>query len=379
MLSLVTNSYASKFNQQYNNSASHIISLRDRWITSTANLASYQKAALQNMLTQFIAEFKRSNPQYKTFAELPLAEAIMVKADKVFIDTTMQRLLDLNWVLSILRNFKAVRVVPIQVYRDESGRLIAWDGQHTAIMLWLVITQIFAERPEDCEIPVVIYRSSLKNEMRENFISLNSGEAKKSLESIDLWMQQIFGVRIDGSTNPSWVEAELKQQHIENNDLFVTANKFNNTSEYGAISRLQEINKLKPETVEWLAYHLQLSTRSNRAVEEKEILMMAKYFDLCRVSKVPVDHAYITELFTVMDSLFDCDFEPSSRFWAKAHDAYINWHANAGLSQFTNPRFNKEPIHGMPFLIAQLKKSFSQTVPAFNSTSEFVPATSDLF
>jgi len=379
MLSLVTHSYASKFNQQYNSNTSHIIPLRDRWLTTVGYLAPHQKAALQNMLTQLITEFKRNYPQYKSFKNLPLAEAIMVKASEIFIDTTMQRLLDLNWVMSILRNFKAVRVVPIQVYRDDSGRLIAWDGQHTAIMLWLLITQVFAEKSEDCEIPVVIYRSNLKNEMRENFVSLNSSESKKSLEPIDLWMQQIFGVRIDNSNNPDWVEAELKQQHIENNDLFVTANKFHNTTENGAISRLQEINKLNPQVVGWLAYYLQLSTKGSRAVEEKEILMMAKFFDLCRLSRVDVNNAYITELFTVLDRLFDCDFEPSSIFWAKAHDAYINWHVKAGLSQFTNPRFNKEPIHGMPFLIAQLKKSFSQTVPSFNSTSEFIPARDDLF
>lgn len=377
MHSLVTTSYASKFNSQYNSNSSHIISLRDRWLSTTANLASYQKAALQNILTQYIDEFKRNNPHYEKFKDLPLAEAIMVKAGEVFIDTTMQRLLDLDWVMKILRNFKAVRVVPIQVYRDNDGRLIAWDGQHTAIMLWLIITQIFAEKIEDCEIPVVIYRSSLKNEMRENFVSLNSSESKKSLEPIDLWMQQLFGVRIDGSTNPAWAEAELKQQYIENNDLFVTASKFHNTDKDGAISRLQEINKLKPEVVSWLAYYLQLSTKGKRAVEEKEIMMMAKFFDLCRLEKIKVDDTYITELFSVNDRLFECNFEPSSIFWVKAHIAYTNWHRNAKLT--TNPRFNKEPIHGMPFLVAQLQKSFSRTVPNFVSNSEFIPAAEDLF
>lgn len=379
MLSLVTNSYASTFNRQYNNNTSHIISLRDRWIHSVNALAPYQQSTLQNILTQLITEFKRDNPQYKKFKDLPLAEAILAKADDVYIDTTMQRLLDLNWVMSILCDFKAVRVVPIQVYRDKSGRLIAWDGQHTAIMLWLLITQVFAENPKDCQIPVVIYRSNLKNEMRENFVSLNSSESKKSLEPIDLWMQQIFGVRIDNSTNPAWVEAEQKQQHIEKNDLFVTANKFHNTTENGAISRLQEINKLKPEVVGWLAYYLQLSTRGARAVEEKEILMMAKFFDLCRLSKIEVNESYIIDLFTVMDKLFDSDFEPNSIFWVKTHNAYVNWHQNSGLSQFTNPRFNKEPIHGMPFLIAQLKKSFKKPVPVFTGSSEFIPAKADLF
>ena len=47
--------------------------------------------------------------------------------------------------------------------------------------------------------------------------------------------QKVYGVPVDGSTNPSWLETEQKQQMLEKHKLFVTADKFDNTHEVGAI------------------------------------------------------------------------------------------------------------------------------------------------
>jgi hypothetical protein len=382
MQSLVTtqnSSYASQWNSQFNNSQSHIISLKQRWIDTYNKLMPHQKTALNNVIEQHIEIFKQVYSAYDTWDKLPLAESCYVKASDLYIDTTMQRLLDIQWVVTIFSKFLPTSVIPIHVYRDEQGRLIAWDGQHTAIVLWLIITQVYGENPNNCMIPVNIYQSSCKNEMRENFVGLNSKERKKSLDPIDLWMQQIYGVRIDQSLDPNWISAEKKQQALEKYDLFVTANKFNNTDQYGAISRLQEINKLEPKVVEWLVQYLSLSTGNTRAADEKEVMIMGNFFNLCRIEKVPVDSNYITELFTVCNTLFNCDFEHHSVFWVKANQAYVNWHKNQGLTQFSKPRFKKEVLHGMPFLVAQLEKSFSRPVPKNVSNSEFVPDIKDLF
>jgi hypothetical protein len=338
------------------------------------------QAVVDNALSAAIAEFRRRNPNITKWEHLPLAEAKSVPMNSIKIDGTMQRQLDIFWVLKILNHFLATMVVPIQVYRPDPcvDEYLGWDGQHTLILLWLIATQIMGENPDEVLVPVNLYQSSLKAEMRSNFISLNSKEGKKQLDLIDIFEQQVFGVRVDGSTNPLWIEAELKQQQIEKFGLFVTAKKFGDDDQPGAISRLQEINKLNAESVGWLCEYLSLSTQLARPVEEKEMVMMAHFFDRCRLAGVDVNSIYIADLYNVNQQLFDCDFSPMGAFWVKAGLAYANWHF-INSNGISSPRFNKEPVHGFPFFIAQLSKSFGHAVPRSDSKSEFYPDAKDLF
>ena len=84
----------------------------------------------------------------------------------------------------------------------------------------------------------------------------------------------MFGVRVDASTNPSWVEVEEKQCAIEAMGFFVTSKKFGDEDEPGAITRLQEINKLDVKTVKVLMQYLALVGANQRPVVEKEMVMM---------------------------------------------------------------------------------------------------------
>ena len=45
-------------------------------------------------------------------------------------------------------------VMPIQVYKEEGDDWIAWDGQHTAITLYIIATKVFGERPQTINIPL---------------------------------------------------------------------------------------------------------------------------------------------------------------------------------------------------------------------------------
>jgi len=78
----------------------------------------------------------------------------------------------------------------IQVYEDASkpGYYIAWDGQHTAISLYIILTKVFGERTAQTMIPVVVYNVKHKLEIRRNFILLN-GDAKEELDFIDKYKQ----------------------------------------------------------------------------------------------------------------------------------------------------------------------------------------------
>lgn len=374
------NSYAARKNSEYNSTKSNIRTIKQRWDENYNSLPPSIQNVVNVALQNAVAEFRRRNPNFKKFSDLPLAESKDARMSLIAIDATMQRELDIFWVLELLNRFAATMVVPIQVYRLDPLKdiFLAWDGQHTLFLLWLIATQIFGEDPDTVVIPVNIYQSSLKAEMRANFISLNSKEGKKMLESIDLWRQWIFGVRIDGSTNPDWVKAEKKQRYIENAGLFVTAKKFGDDHMPGAISRLQEINKLDPETVNNLVQYLVHATKLARPVGEKEMVMMAHFFDRCRIENIDVTPQYIAAIAYCTETLWDSDFSPTGKFWTRAAVAYHNWHEKFSNSIFPG-KFSKEPVHGFPFMIAQFRKSLDIAIPHSDSRSEFWPLEEDLF
>lgn len=378
--SISTKTYAQIKNAQYSSTKSNVRTIKQRWDETYNRLPAYYQLLVDTQLEAAKAEFKRRNPNIKKFKDLALAEAKSAIMNSVGVDGTMQRQLDIMWVLKIINQFLATLVVPIQVYRPNSSKeeFLAWDGQHTLVALWLIAVHIFEENPEDIVIPVNIYQSSLKAEMRANFIIINGREGKKPLDAIDIWEQMIYGVRVDRSQNPIWIEAEKKQKSIEKWGLFVTAKKFGDDEEMGAITRLQEINKLDTQCVEQLCQYLAMSTQLQRSVDEKEMVMMACYFDRCRLDGIVVDSKYVANLANTTRALFDADFTPNGPFWIKASNAYHNWH-NANSGSAWSGRFNKEPVHGFPFLIAQLRKSLNEDIPRNASKSEFYPAQEDLF
>lgn len=378
----VPSNYAATKNARFNDAGSSIKTVRQRWDETYNQLPVNQQRAIDYALMAAKAEFHRRNPTFKTWNDISsqLAKAYTVTMSSVDIDATMQRQLNIEWVLNLLNTFVVTKVVPIQVYQPDAteDKYLAWDGQHTLVLLWLIATQIFEQDPENITIPVNVYASHLKHEMRANFIDLNSEVGKKMLELFDKFEQMIYGVRVDKSTNPTWVEAELKQQIIEDAGLFVTAKKFGDHEEAGAISRLQEINKLGTEAVSWLCLYLVAVGCQNRAVEEKEIVMMAYFFERCRLAKIKVTPDYIFGVAGVAKQHWAADFSPTSKFWVRVSNAYGRWHAKHVV--YGTPRCNKEPVHGYPFMIEQLKKDLPKySFPENRSSSEFTPFAEDLF
>ncbi len=375
---VVNTSYAALINAQRNINAGNILTIKQRW-DETFNAATLsQQTMFKHLLAAAKAEFRRRNPKLKKFTEINLVQAQSLYLTDIYIDTTMQRDLTIEWVLTMLNSFVQTMVVPIQVYKDSvTGQYHAWDGQHTVILLWLIATDLFGQDPATIQIPVNIYSSTTKAEIRNNFIQHNGGKGKLPLDLIDTFLQKVYGVRIDGSKDPDWIEAEKKQQQLEKHNLFVTAAKFNNTDMPGAITRLPEINKLSPVAVGWLCQYLSKVGCDARPADEKEMVMMGMFFDRCYKAKIKVTDTYIDDLANVALMLWGADFDKNGAFWAKADTAYKNWHASLNVDN--DARFNKQPVHGMPFLMAQLRKSFPRPIPNIITGSEFAPDAGDLF
>lgn len=370
--------YAQQKNLRFCNSTSNFYSLSERWNNSYNSLHVKQQELVDYALQSAIGEFRRRNPNITQWSDLPLAEAKSICMNEINIDGTMQRQLDIFWVLSLLNEFMSTMVVPIQVYKHDADqdRYLAWDGQHTAVLLWIIATKILKQDPALLQVPVNIYRSCLKSQMRANFIKLNSSQGKKQLDTFDLWEQMVYGVRIDAANDPLWQETERKQQEIESAGLFVTSTKFVDCCEPGAITRLNEFNKFSVETVKWLSKYLAYSTKLLTPVDEKETVIIAHYLNRCKVCNIPLSEEYISDLYSCLYKLFQCDFSHSGPFWTAASSAYYSWHSFRNID--SSARFNKDLNHGFPFLIAQLQKSFNRPVPRCDSTSDFWPLPGDL-
>ena len=392
MLSLVTNgqvqttstTYASQRNARFNDSSSNVITIADRWLTTYNNLPNANhRVAIDNTLASAIAEFRLNNPNIKSWTDLK--DLLPDAKDKpmlwIKIDATMQRLLKMYWSMEIVGGFNPIKAVPIQVYKPDPNVevYVAWDGQHTLVALWIIATQVFGEDPENVMIPVNVYKTHQKAEMRDSFVGHNGGEYKEVLDQYDKIEQIIYGVRIDNSNNPEWRIVEQKQRIVEHFDLFLTKKENGDTNMPGAISRMQEVQKLDPETLGWLCEYLVAAGCHTRPVEEKEMVMMSYFFDRCRASSnVTVTKQFVHDIARVTKRHWKSDFGPMSKFWVQANQAYLVWHQ--AHVQGVNPRFNKEPIHGYPFLVEQLKKDLPKyAFPLSANNSNFIPDPLDLF
>jgi len=308
----------------------------------------------------------------------------------------MQRcnVINLQHIINILQNFRSTMVMAIQVYEDPErpGYYIAWDGQHTAIALYIILTKVFGEQLANTLVPVVVYDVKHKLEIRRNFILLN-GDAKEELDFIDTYIQMVFGVKVDKAEDPLWQAAALKNDYLASAGLFATHAKFGDNDQPGAFTLLADtlmsktIKTLKhPEVTRMFSQYWSFLNQQ-RPVAAKEARQLYEYFDLCHKQSITVDDKYLLEFVAFTKDNFDSDFGPESIFWSKVRLAYGSWYTNANQNSadvnsdgnVTVRGFVTEPRTGIPFLIAQLKKSTKLNIPSFTPNNGFTVAQKDLW
>ena len=376
--------HAELINERYLKSNSHFVTLQQRLSDALKSSPIYV-----NMLTAIVDEYKRRHNEWLKFADLNLCKAIMVPMDKILIDTTMQRNLNLRHVLNILQHFRSTMTMAIQVYADENkpGYFIAWDGQHTAIALYIILTKVFGEQTANTLVPVVVYNVSHKLEIRRNFILLN-GDAKEELDFIDKYIQMVFGVKVDKADDQEWIDTALKNDYLAKAGLFATHNKFGDEDQPGAFTLLADTLMSKslktrkdPEVTRMFAEYWSFLNQE-RAVEPKEARQLYEYFNLCYEQKITVDDAYLLELVAFTKTNFDADFGPNGPFWDKVKNSYESWYAKANPESYAESGlrgFTSEMRTGIPFLLAQLKKSTKLAVPTYSANNGFTVAKKDLW
>jgi hypothetical protein len=119
-----------------------------------------------------------------------------------------------------------------------------------------------------------------------------------------------------------------------------------------------------------------------RAVEPKEARQLYEYFNLCFEQKITVDEAYLLEFAAFTKTYFDGDFGPNGPFWDKVKMSYEEWYKKANPESYLESGlrgFTSEMRTGIPFLIAQVKKSTKLSVPNYSANNGFTVAKKDLW
>lgn len=393
---------AATHNAKFRNTTSHFVGLDQRIAETVAKMSARGQANWASHLKKAIASFKKNHPTVKDFANrtaLPLCNAKEVKLDDIFIDTTMQREPDLNWVLKIITNFRAYQAQPMQLFSRGGSTWGAWDSQHTALSLYLIAKHAFNINLADVTVPGVIFDVKSRADLRNLFISMNSTKGKnagkKALDIIDIFEQMIYGVEVDGVTDPEWVAAHAKWEHLADAGLFLTAEKFNNIDQTGAISRLNEINDASVEVVRQFAVYGKYVVEFQdlpglpRYINSKEIPIIIEFLNLCEQNQITYSDAEIEDLAQHCIELFDANFDAKGPYWQNVHQANMNAYNKSlvgipKISWPSPPANNKNTPTGLSYFWHQLAKSWVPTKPAgFKFPKQpfnvFVPSTQDLF
>lgn len=392
----VAQSYAAQWNSRYNHQGADYVDLSKRFNTSISSVPSLKQTGIRSNINNAIKEFQKRYPTYKSFSDLNLVQPGYIPLSDILIDVTIQRVLDLTWVVEILKNFREVQAQPVQVYEvmegdDEVGYVptgkklyASWDAQHTAIVYWIIAVMIYKQDPSTVMVPVNIYKIQSRADIRRNFVAGNSEEGKKLLDKIDLFVQMIFGVRLDGAQYKDWVEADAKQQHLEGADLFVTAEKYGNTNQPGAISRMQEVDRYTSDIIRKFALYT-TTIPAGRPIDSQEIEIMCAFFNMAKEDGIDYTDEEVVSLGNHLNELFGANFHESSDYWIKVRTAYQNWWNKfyKDIPQSHRPKNTKMAKNwnsGGTFLWHQLNKTWKgHELPKLSSSTPFIPAKKDLY
>ncbi len=396
--------HARKVNAKFDSNKANYVSWQARWNEALAKFPLEQKHQIISRLKAALKRFERKYPNIKSFQDqkFRLCKALTKKLTNILIDTTIQRELDVDWVIKIIEDFRSYQAQPLQVYRpmeedlpqvnDPDNTWACWEGQHTGMALYLIGTMVFGLGVEEIEIPTAEYDFANRVECRRTFMANNSKDGRKVLEPIDIIVQKIFAVRLDGADEPEWQTINEKQNQLQAADLFMTHSKFHDHHEAGAITRPGDLcdDKYSVELIRKFTVYAQavLST-TPRAIDTKELPIICGFLKMAEQSNIDYTDDQIQSLAYLCMNLFDANFHEDGPFWNQVCKAYTHWHEAyyEDMDEASRPgiKLNKDWSQGGTFFYWQLKKSWfddegnHMPLPKLNISTAFRPQGRDLW
>jgi len=386
-------SHADLRNARFNTNTSVFVSAKQRY----DDYCIFVPGAATQM-QHAITEFKNKFPNLKwKDIQSKLVGAQSRKLSDIRIDDTMNRPLDWDHVMKILKNFCPTRIMAVNVYEDSqlADLFVAWDGQHTTIVLYIISVLIFGEAIGNIEIPTNISKSKSKEEIRTNFIEIN-GDAQLDLSPLDLFEQKIYGVTVDGSNNPDWVIAAKKFELLKRVELFLTSVAYRDQDQPGAITHIDAIINSDLDVVEkFTNYWFYRRQLENRRVESKELIHMIYLFNYAKNKGVDWTDSDIKSIVDIFWNCFSCEFTGTQHlnvFWKRLDSSYNIWYDKVykapepGEEDFRPKHLDMkkngthQETYGLAFMLKQLEFSgFKGKLPVYNHEAGYKPSKNDLW
>jgi|TARA_R110000803_G_scaffold24651_2_gene59261 hypothetical protein len=293
-------SYAKSVNARFRNSSSNYIDLVTR-------LKNASDSVTTTILDGLATEICRRFSQYSSLADMiynRAPNAATAILNDIIIDTTTQRELVIRHVLAILGGFLPYAMSPIKVYWcEEKQKYVAWDGQHTSIVL-LILANAYGDNINEIKVPVNIYKFDKKSEVRDTFIIENySGKLK--LDDLDIHFQQLYKYFTDGERGPE--ETRCAEIHVvlESHGLFLTDKKLGDETKPGAITAMDMITSTHKTDNMGVNYSLNCldmfglyhkKTNPDKLVESREMSNIMDLFNAAENNGITVNEDYVDEV-----------------------------------------------------------------------------------
>jgi len=315
-------------NAKYSFTASNLIDPATR-IKDCLSYSSVRSTELLNAQNAFV----QKNPNL-TAQNMNLPLAHMVPLSEIMIDDTMNRPVNWKHLMNIVLNFTPELVDAIRVYVDQNspGKYIAWDGQHTTLALYILFGLVYGADLSKVMVPVVLNRSNDKKVIRLNFILHNSsvkkGGIKQELSELDLFGQQVFGVRIDGSTNPTWIESEAKQTALENAGLYLHPGDGQLVLP-GAIVQPQKFISAPLHVAQMVCkFEEKRLIRAQREIDGQEYQIIEALMNEFYNSDIELDDQDYITMVDIFYKSFNIDFRGKNKvsFYRNLDNAFENWY-----------------------------------------------------
>jgi len=393
--------YASQFNTKYQTKTDTYISIEQRFKEMESSMKG-----LKQQLKQVGKEFKKrygyQNYRNMLTDMVGLGEGPEEPLEALVINEIIQRDPSPLWVLTLTARFDPSFVQPVSIYQTEINQAdirsatnndstangmvkakVVWDGQHTALMLLALAVYGFGMKMADalkCTVPVNRHPGTDVAKMRHVFVALNNGQMRLELDKFDLYMQYVYAVRHNGSTNPDHVRMAQIQHFLEENDMFFTHEKFGDHTKPGAITRASEIfpnGKVDKFSVTTLnnAFKYHKMTNPSKPVEPLEMDNLCHIFRACEEQGIIVDNDYIKELAAAWR-------KPTNNTWAnsrnasglkhrKVYRAYSSWRNRQPNSELFGVRCNQTLVAPTWLCQTAALHGFPHGLPSFPASMNF--------
>jgi hypothetical protein len=315
--------------------------LKERLLTACAFNSNSIKAAIEANAFNLCNSKDNAHITSLDQLNLPYAEYIYLKSIKG-IDS-IQRLKDLEAIQDIIEDFDPSQVSMPKVYIDGNGEYIIVDGEHTAMVLDTIASQLQDDNAK-IWVQVIPFKA---DRMRDLFLEINSNSTP--VDKFDDFRLQVY----EYLENPVGASKKAKkaweiQKLLTKYNLFFTWEHTVDKTEPGALPRQLEFIGAGSHSIKGLELFCRFlhvnKINQTRCITSSEQDLLTDFFDDARHANVKYSDEDLMQMYTWMNNRFEADvsypegtdatidWNIQSPFVTAVRESYYTWALNHGVA-----------------------------------------------